>query len=862
MTTIYLVPHCHYDVIWAFNKDDYLFINIAIFKKALKMIENAGFRFLVEQTYLLKMMERRAPELYIEVARAIRDKKIEIVDAQYIMADPMVPSGEVLVREILHGKRDCRERFQVDVPVAWAADGFGLNAQMPQIYRKSGYKWLAFRRGLPRFVGERVSEFVWEGLDGSQILTHFMPLGYRAGLYLDQWEESVAHLKKTATTSHLMMPCGSGGAIPQEAIPDRLHDWNRKHEEDEMVLATPSQFFEGLEKEVSDLFVYKGELFSDELEDVFPDSVSSRARLKQAIRDREQAIIMTEKMCALTHIAGGEYPRSRIARMWRRNLFLANHDVVRGCGIDEIYDEPWEYIAELEKEESAVARECMSHLLPGWEHGIYVAVFNPNSWRVRNWVEADVKIGEGWAMDPGIALDGEDIPSQSVETRRWDDGTVSMTRIGFVAEVPPLSFRVYELRKQTREFQGAIRVEDGRVITDAFQLQVDKESGDLKVWDPLGNPLLQGAEIIIDEEVGDLYFHRSLLGKNIGSESGEGLHFGVFKPGDLSIDRGPARTEITYRTSFYCLRWPYYLIDKFKPVLFRHKTVDVVKRIMVYDGIPRIDIEVRLNLLQPHVRLRLRFDTKMVAPVYNRETHFGVISLPREKTLRASHKVPPLWWIAGEEGGRGLALLTRGIPVDEIRGGEIFCTLLRSVSVLSADGVSGPLIPTPEAQELGEHVYRCSVYPYQGGWQEAEVFRRDLESRQPLYPLKLDRKPSSSLKTSGITLAPGNLVLSALKKAEDDDSVVMRFYETTGRACRARIGVPVATVSARPLNLLEEPAGEEVEIDDGQIALDVGPFEIVTLKLIPPSSGKARGEVRPKPASSANDSGASSLRRA
>ena len=102
--TIYLVPHSHYDVVWAFCKEDYYFINETILKKAVEMIKNADFRFIIEQTYLLEMVEERNPELFADVREAIIGNKIEIVDGQYIMADPMIPVGEILLREILVGK--------------------------------------------------------------------------------------------------------------------------------------------------------------------------------------------------------------------------------------------------------------------------------------------------------------------------------------------------------------------------------------------------------------------------------------------------------------------------------------------------------------------------------------------------------------------------------------------------------------------------------------------------------------------------------------------------------------------------------------------------------------------------------------
>ena len=67
MKTIYLVPHSHYDVAWAFTKEDYLHIHEMVLKKALEMINNSDFRFLVEQTYLLEKIEERDPQLFSEI---------------------------------------------------------------------------------------------------------------------------------------------------------------------------------------------------------------------------------------------------------------------------------------------------------------------------------------------------------------------------------------------------------------------------------------------------------------------------------------------------------------------------------------------------------------------------------------------------------------------------------------------------------------------------------------------------------------------------------------------------------------------------------------------------------------------------
>ena len=84
----------------------------------------------------------------------------------------------------------------------------------------------------------------------------------------------------------------------------------------------------------------------------------------------------------------------------------------------------------------------------------------------------------------------------------------------------------------------------------------------------------------------------------------------------------------------------------------------------------------------------------MVIPRYTRQTQFGALEIPEAKIYEQGANVPAPAWLTAEEDGRGVAFLTPGVPVNEIRAGEIYYPLLRSVSVLSADGISGPLIPT------------------------------------------------------------------------------------------------------------------------------------------------------------------------
>ncbi|GAH19536.1 unnamed protein product, partial [marine sediment metagenome] len=261
----------------------------------------------------------------------------EIVDGQYLMPDAMLPTGEVLVRDILVGKRYCEQKFGIEVPVAWAADSFGMNAQLPQIYKKAGYKWLAFRRGARADIKE--SEFLWKGLDGTTILAHWFPLGYRAGLDIDKWEESFVELNKFASTPYILMPCGSGSMPPQPEIIPAVKNWNQTQPSIEMKIAAPKEFFQALESSRKRFEVIEGELYDDELVDVFPQVCSSRIWIVQGSRECEGLLITAEQFATIAWLLGAGYPVNEFREAWEKALFVAFHDVITGCGVDEIYEE-------------------------------------------------------------------------------------------------------------------------------------------------------------------------------------------------------------------------------------------------------------------------------------------------------------------------------------------------------------------------------------------------------------------------------------------------------------------------------------------------------------------------------------------
>ena len=842
MQVVYLIPHTHYDAVWVFTKEDYFYINIElILKQAVELIQKSDYKFLVEQASLLEEVERRNPHLFAEIKELIKEGKIEIASGEYLMADTMLPNGETLVREILFGKKYLKEKFGIEVPVMWGADSFGYNAQLPQIYKKSGYKYFAFRRGVGR---DKPSEFWWQGLDGTKILAHWMPLGYRAGMDLSKLEESFRTLKAAASTRHILMPSGSGVTLPQPETSKVVKKWNKTHRDARIKIAKSSEFFEGVEKEAKNLEVRQGELYSGKYSEVFPDCCSSRMWVKQNLRRYENLILACEKWATIAWLLGIRYPTVEFKDNWKKILWAAFHDVAPGTGMDECYEEAKDNFADLQAHLSQAHNNFLSVIAQSLRGQEDVIVFNSLSWGVKNWVEVQLWFDKGKVKKiEGLKSGKEEIEVEVLESTRHVDDSYQTVKIGFVAAIPALGYRTYKiLRRNPRGCAGSEISVSGNIIENQFfRVEVDPSNGLLGISQN-GELLVKGNELVLEEETGDLYYHRQNLGQPLKTEGGEGIKYGKFRMRNFKIRTTPLRAVIDIESDYFSLRWPYRLLDKLRPLLWRHRYLSLSKKIVVYNDIPRIDFVTTVDNRHPQVRIRVKFSTDVKSPQYQSEAQFGVVTRPvdqyyvkpvEEWAEKPSGVYPALNWIDYSDKGKGVTLINKGLPAHEIRDGDIYLTLLRSILMLSSDGVSGPAIPTPDAQEFKTYSFEYSLFPHVKSWKEGNCFRPAYEFNYDLTGFQLPVENGKGVlpsQFSFIELKPENLILVALKKAEDADEVILRFFETKGEKTGGQVDLFKKPNSVKIVNLLEEEEGE-IECSDKKIMLQVKPFEIVSLKI-------------------------------
>ncbi|ADP77346.1 glycoside hydrolase family 38 [Methanothermus fervidus DSM 2088] len=837
---IHLVPHTHYDAVWVFTKEDYFYINIdMILKKVLKLIENSEeYKFLLEQVYLLEEIEKRYPKMFKKIKKYIKEGRIEIADGEYLMADTMLPQEETLVREIMVGKNYVKEKFGVDVDVMWQADSFGLNAQLPQIYRKCGYKYLAFRRGSPE---NNPSEFLWEGLDGTRILSHFMPLGYRAGLNLEKIDENFKKLKELSATNHILMPSGSGVTMPQKETIEFVKKWNRSHKNSKIKISTPKEFFKSLEDLNPDLPIRKGEMYSGKYSEVFPDVASSRIWIKKALRKFENWLYTFERFSTINFLLNSHYPEE-LPESWKKLLFMAFHDVAPGTGVDVCYNEVKENIKSLERLLNDLTPQILMSIVEKGDKEGDVVVYNPLSWDSKNWVEVDLKFDKGAIKDiKGLKCGEEEIDVEVIKFRKYDDGSIKTARIGFIAEVPALGYKIYKiLQRPPKSKTGVLEVSDNSVRNKFFEIKFSPDTGLIKIVKN-GEEICEGNEIVIEEEIGDLYYHKEGISGPLKTESGEGIKYGAFKVKDIKITGSKLRKIINIAVDYYSLRWPYRLTKKWKPRIWRHKFLKCKKKIIVYRDIPRIDFVIDVENRHPRTRLRVKFNTPIDEPTYKSDTQFGAITRktnqyyfnPKDWKEKPSGVYPTLRWIDYSNGKIGVALINFGNPEHEIRDRTIYLTLLRSVDVLSTDGKPGPVIPVPDAREFKRYEFWYSIYPHTGNWKDSKVYKQGYEFNYGLIGFQINKKVSEN-KKSFLKIEPDNVILTAFKKSERDDSVIIRFYEAAGIESDVKIKLFKKPKNVETVDILERKTNEfnkNLKVENNKIYLKIKPFEIITLKL-------------------------------
>jgi alpha-mannosidase len=179
-------------------------------------------------------------------------------------------------------------------------------------------------------------------------------------------------------------------------------------------------------------------------------------------------------------------------------------------------------------------------------------------------------------------------------------------------------------------------------------------------------------------------------------------------------------------------------------------------------------------------------------------------------------------WADLGEGNYGVALLNDCKYGYDIHDNVIRLSLLKSAT-------------SPDANaDQGEHVMVYSLLPHPGDWREA-VVPAAYDLNDPLILRRVYGGTSDAVALGSlVTVDAANVVIETIKAAEDGNGLIVRLYEDQRNRGKITLKAGFALAQVYHCNLLEENE-RALEVQGNQVQMDISPYQIITLRLVPQS---------------------------
>jgi alpha-mannosidase len=793
-----LIGHAHLDLAWLWPLEETRRKAKRTFASVLGLMDRyEEFTFNQSSAQLYEWVERDAPELFERIKEHVAEGRWETVGGSWVEPDCQIPSGESFTRQLFYGQRYFEERFGHRSAVAWFPDTFGYSPGLPQLLRGAGLSgFFTYKLNWSETNRFPHDLFVWEGIDGSRVVAHTFEnpgTDYNGDITpLDlygTWRNFRG--KRNYRESLFSFGWGDGGGGPSEKM---LENYGRLKDFPAMPrlrMARVDEFFASLPED--GLPRWAGELYLE----LHRGTLTTQAKIKKLNREAEHRLLEAEAFAAVAALSGAPYPAEELERLWKVLLLNQFHDILPGTSISEVYQDAHRQLEETVSGAERLRDEALYDLAQGTEPAdsercvlVANAALHPRPLTVL------------LPAEPGVTP--ADVKSRLVPSQETPDGLLIHAPD---REVPGLGRVSLALRGETPDASSAgtaSGVEVGKsgggtfIENELLRVEIsadgslgrvyDKEAG-REVLDGSGNQLWAYADKPANWDAWDVYEDYEMEGEEVpGAESVE-----VVEAGPL---RGAVRVERRFRGSR--ISQTYRLLSASR----------------------RLDVETRVDWRERQVLLRALFPLNVRSHEATFETMYGAARRPTHRNTSwdevrfevSAHRFADL-----SEPGYGVALLNDGKYGHSARDNVLGISLLRS-----------PLYPDPLADE-GEHRFTYSLFPHPGDWTEAGVAREAFSLNSPLVVGGGGGEAAEYglVATEGVELA-----LGSLKRAEDGRGVILRLYEPHGKRGPATLRFAFGPNSVERVNLLEEPEGT-VETREGEVRLDVRPFEVLTLRVLP-----------------------------
>jgi alpha-mannosidase len=833
-TSVRLTGNSHIDAAWLWPWTETVDVVRRTFGTALQLMdEYPQYTYTQSAAAYNEWMFEKYPSIHEQILNRVKQGRWEMVGGMWVEPDLNMPDGESLVRQLLIGKRFFKEKFGSDVRIGWNPDSFGYNWQLPQIYKKSGIDYFVTQKLTWNDANQLPMKlFWWQSPDGSRVLTYF-PHDYVNDVEPLRIASDVAALQNAAPgvpeMMHLFGIGDHGGGPTRVMLEDGIHLSSQGVIFPKTSFGVAQGFFSNIEGRADtahmplwdyktlaagntqlptphegkfSLPVWNDELYLEYHRGVF----TTQANQKRNMRESEEQLLNAEKYSSLAWLSGVEYPQTELNEAWKKVLFNQFHDLAAGSGIADIYKDAQRDYDFVRLQAEHVTNEALATVAGQIDtrgRGVPVVVVNPLSWERTDLVSVNMQMAEAAEGELSVlSSKGEPLPVQ-VLSRNSTLHTYQL--LAEVKKVPSLGYEVLHVVPGAGRLETDIKVHGFTLENAMLRVTVDPKTGCItSLYDKASKFESIAAGACGNELIAFKDTPKDFDAWNIDADF-EQLFTKLDMVDSVEVaETGPLRATIRVTRSWQKSKF--------------------VQNISIYAGLNRVDVANEIDWHETHILLKAAFPLEASSDQATYEIPYGTIERPTTRNNRieaAKFEVPALRWADLGDANHGFSLINESKYGYDAKGNVLRISLLRS-----------PTWPDPDA-DRGHHSFRYSLYAHAGGWKQALSVRRGYEFNYKLAAIPVESHEGTLPPAhSFVNIKQDNVILTAMKKTEDGNSLLFRFYEWAGQSGDVQISVPAGGTEAKLTNLMEQPEVGALPIQgSNQISVPVRPYAIVSVRV-------------------------------
>ncbi|MCE5314131.1 MAG: glycoside hydrolase family 38 C-terminal domain-containing protein [Armatimonadota bacterium] len=786
---VHLICNAHLDPVWLWQWEEGAAEAVSTFRTAADLCEEFdGFVFNHNEVILYRWVEEYEPELFKRIQRLVKEGKWHIMGGWYLQPDCNMPSGESFVRQILLGRTYFKEKFDQTPTTAINLDPFGHTRGLAQIMAKSGFDSYLICRPGPPDMSLDSDNFIWVGYDGSEVIVRRSRHHYNTilGEAIKKVEECLQSPEDVATM--VLWGVGDHGGGPSRQDLRALAGLMKTSEGFDIRHSTPEAYFAQIAETRSSL--------PRREKDLNPWAVgcyTSQVRIKQRHRRMENEYYSLEKMASAAAYQGlMKYPTAELHEALFDLATSEFHDILPGSSIQPVEEMSLRVLDHGLEIISRLKARTFFALASGQpkanENEIPILVYNPHPFKVKTIVECEFQLQDAnwkdeFTVTP-VYQNGKLLPSQNEK----EDSNMTLDwrkHVSFLAELEPSCVNRFDCRLEVMsEKPKPVLHPDGDRITfktDEIEVIINTKTGLMDKYavggvDQIAPNAFEPIVIADNEDPWGMLVrsYRNVEGRFTLMSDEAGTKFsGVTAatiPSVRVIEDGPVRSVVE--------------------AVFEYGCSAICQHYSLPKKGTQIDIQTRVHWEEKNKMLKLSIPVPGKGNKYLGQVAYGFDELPSNGDEAVAQK-----WVAviSNDGNRTLTCVNDGVYGSDYSDDGLRLTLMRSPAY-SGHPLMDRTIVTQDRYlpriDQGERLFKFRLNGGKTSERMAGIDREALVMNEKPFALSFFPSGSGEKPQPLITLSDEAVLVTTVKKAENNDDLIIRLFEPTGKDCATTMSLP------------------------------------------------------------------------